>query len=260
VNCAALTPTLLESELFGHEKGAFTGATERRIGRFELAHKGTLFLDEIGELNAELQTKLLDAVQERKFERVGGSQTLHVDVRLITATNTNLTEAVKSGRFREDLYYRLNVVPITIPPLRSRPEDTEALVMHFLTAARERTRRDVLRVSPTGMRELLEHSWPGNVRELQNTLERAVVLAEGDELEGFEFEAAAAETDGALPTDRPLKDLLSEENARIEERYLSSLLTRYRGNISKTAEHAGIDRRTVFEKMKQYSLRKEDFK
>jgi DNA-binding NtrC family response regulator len=260
VNCAALTPTLLESELFGHEKGSFTGATERHMGRFELANHGTLFLDEIAELNAELQTKLLDAVQERKFERVGGSQTVHVDVRLITATNRNLNEAVRAGKFREDLYYRLNVVPITIPPLRSRPEDIEALSLHFLNEAKNRTGRKTKSISPAGMRQLLEYHWPGNVRELQNTIERAVILADGNELNSFEFESAPTDADPVLSTDRPLKAVLTDETARIEKAYLHALLTRHRGNVSKTAEIAGIDRRTVFEKMKQYGLKKEDYK
>jgi DNA-binding NtrC family response regulator len=261
VNCAALTPTLLESELFGHEKGAFTGAIERRIGRFELADTGTLFLDEIGELTPELQTKLLDVVQEKRFQRVGGSQTIQVDVRLITATNRNLAEQVKAGKFREDLYYRLNVVPITLPPLRARREDIELLSAYFLAQVAERIGKGELRFSPSAWQQLLEHSWPGNVRELQNTIERAAVLAEVPEVNEIYFaEVAASDPQTSLPTDRPLKDLLKDETERVEKAYLAALLARFGGSVTKTAEHAGLDRRTIFEKMKQYDLRKEDYK
>lgn len=261
VNCAALTPTLLESELFGHEKGAFTGAVERRMGRFELAHGGTLFLDEIGELTPELQTKLLEVVQEKRFERVGGSQTIQVDVRLITATNHNLADRVKDGKFREDLYYRLNVVPVTLPPLRARREDLEMLALHFLAEATQRLKRSPLTFSPTAWRTLLEHAWPGNVRELQNTIERAAVLCEGDEIKSLALtEMPAPRSSTPLFLDKPLKDLLREETERIEKQYLAGLLARFAGSVSKTADHAGLDRRTIFDKMKQYDLRKEDYK
>ncbi len=261
VNCAALTPTLLESELFGHEKGAFTGAIERRIGRFELADQGTLFLDEIGELTPELQTKLLDIVQEKTFERVGGTQTISVDIRLVTATNRNLVEQVKAGKFREDLYYRLNVVPITIPPLRARREDIEVLSAYFLAQAGEKLGKTDMRFTPRAWRSLLEHSWPGNVRELENTIERAAVLTEGNEVVEIELtETTTAHSAAALATDKLLKDLLKEETERVEKQYLAALLSRFGGSVTKTAEQAGVDRRTVFEKMKQYDLRKEDFK
>ncbi len=261
VNCAALTPTLLESELFGHEKGAFTGAVERRIGRFELADHGTIFLDEIGELSPELQTKLLDVVQEKKFERVGGTQTINVDVRLIAATNRNLVERVKSGKFREDLYYRLNVVPITLPPLRTRREDIELLATHFLAHASGRIGKEDMRFTPAAWRALLEHSWPGNVRELQNTIERAAVLADTNEVCAISFaETVGTQAASNISTDKPLKDLLREETERVEKQYLVALLTRFSGSVTRTAEHAGVDRRTIFDKMKQYDLRKEDYK
>lgn len=261
VNCAALTPTLLESELFGHEKGAFTGAIERRIGRFELADGGTLFLDEIGELTTELQTKLLDVVQTRKFQRVGGSQTISVDVRLITATNHDLVNQVKSGRFREDLFYRLNVVPITIPPLRVRTEDIELLSVHFLTEVSRRLGKPGMRFGPEAWRTILGHQWPGNIRELQNAIERAAVLSDTDEVSKIEImQAPMASPIPALTANKPLREVLREETERIERQYLCALLARYSGSVSKTAEHAGIDRRTVFEKMKLYDLKKEDFK
>ncbi len=176
VNCGALPETLLESELFGHERGAFTGATSTRIGRFELAHGGTLFLDEIGEMSPSLQVKLLRVLQQRSFERVGGIKTIHVDVRVIAATNRNLDEAVRDGRFREDLYYRLNVIPIVVPALRERSDDIPLLANHFLSVFNEQKHKYVQGVSDEAMRLLCTYSWPGNVRELENLIERLVIL------------------------------------------------------------------------------------
>jgi DNA-binding NtrC family response regulator len=176
VNCGAIPETLLESELFGHERGAFTGATGTRIGRFELAHGGTIFLDEIGEMSPSLQVKLLRVLQERSFERVGGTKTLRVDVRVIAATNRDLDEAVRDGRFREDLYYRLNVIPLVVPALRERPDDIPLLAAHFLSVFNEQKHKNVLGVSDEAMRALCAYSWPGNVRELENLIERLVIL------------------------------------------------------------------------------------
>ena len=181
VNCMALTETLLESELFGHEKGSFTGATGRRKGRFELAHKGTLFLDEVGEIAPSLQVKLLRVLQERTFERVGGNQPISVDVRIVAATNRDLGVAVAEGVFREDLFYRLNVVRIDLPPLRERLEDLPALVAHFVAKYASEMGRQAPKVTPEAMRRMYAHTWPGNVRELENALERAVILA-GEEI------------------------------------------------------------------------------
>ncbi len=212
-------------------------------------------------MTPELQTKLLDVVQERKFERVGGTQTISVDVRLIAATNRNLAEQVKAGKFREDLYYRLNVVPVTLPPLRSRREDIELLATHFLTQAALRLGRQGIRFSPAAWRSLVEHGWPGNVRELQNTIERAAVLCDSDEIKEISFtEFATTSPQASLGTDKPLKDLLRDETERVEKQYLAALLARFGGSVTKTADHAGVDRRTIFDKMKQYDLRKEDFK
>lgn len=180
VNCAALTETLLESELFGHEKGAFTGAEKRREGRFMTAHKGTIFLDEIGEIPLSMQVKLLRVIQEREIQRVGGDQPLKVDVRILAATNKDLAHEVAEGRFRQDLYYRLNVVALTLPPLRDRREDIPLLAMHFLKLFAQRNGKTVKGFTPTAMDRLLKHSWPGNVRELENAVERAVVLLVGD--------------------------------------------------------------------------------
>ncbi len=181
-NCAAIPAALLESELFGHEKGAFTGAVAQRIGRFELASRGAIFLDEIGEMPLELQPKLLRVLQEREFERLGSSRTIRTEVRLIAATNVALPRMVAEKRFRADLYYRLNVFPIEVPPLRERPEDIPVLVRHFVREAGHRMNRRALWISPSAMDALVSHSWPGNIRELQNLVERAVIRSPGDEL------------------------------------------------------------------------------
>jgi DNA-binding NtrC family response regulator len=191
VNCAAIPSGLLESELMGHEKGAFSGAIAQRVGRFEQAHGGTLFLDEIGEIASELQPKLLRLLQEREFERVGGTRTIRADVRLIAATNRNLGAMVKARTFREDLYYRLDVFPITLPPLRHRREDIPALAEHFMRRVAARLRKDLRALSPTALARLREHDWPGNIRELENVIERAVILAEGSLLEIPPFSSAA---------------------------------------------------------------------
>jgi formate hydrogenlyase transcriptional activator len=204
VNCAAIPTALLESELFGHERGAFTGAAISRVGRFELANHGTIFLDEIGEAPLELQPKLLRVLQEREFERLGSSHTLHTDVRLIAATNANLLHMVAAKRFRADLYYRLNVFPIQVPPLRERPEDIPVLVRHFAREAGHRMNRRALWILPSAMDALVSHTWPGNIRELQNFIERAVIRSDGDELrvrlEDLEEDADIADgaADGTL--------------------------------------------------------------
>jgi transcriptional regulator with GAF, ATPase, and Fis domain len=183
VNCAALPIGLIESELFGHEKGAFTGATDKHIGRFELANTGTIFLDEIGDIPPEVQVKLLRILQEHECERLGGSKTIAVDVRLIAATNRDLTQAVAEGRFRQDLYYRLNVFPVQIPPLRERPEDIPLLVHYFVARCAIKIGRQISRVPKEAMRQLVAYAWPGNVRELENVIERWVILSPGPDLE-----------------------------------------------------------------------------
>jgi len=182
-NCAAIPAALLESELFGHEKGAFTGAVAQRMGRFELANRGAIFLDEIGEMPLELQPKLLRVLQEREFERLGSSRTIRTDVRMIAATNVDLPRMVAEKRFRADLYYRLNVFPIEVPPLRERPEDIPVLVRHFVREVGHRMNRRALWISRSAMDALVSHSWPGNIRELQNLIERAVIRSPGDELQ-----------------------------------------------------------------------------
>jgi transcriptional regulator with GAF, ATPase, and Fis domain len=198
VNCGALAPTLIESELFGHEKGAFTGAVGRKQGRFELANGGTLFLDEIGELPLELQVKLLRVIQESEFERLGGTKTIKVDVRIIAATNRDLKQEVDRGTFREDLWYRVNVYPITMPPLRQRKEDIPLLVQHFVSTAARKFGKSISSVSPRTMEDLQSHSWPGNIRELANVIERAVVHSQGSVLQVVDHFKPVSET---VPTE-----------------------------------------------------------
>jgi transcriptional regulator with GAF, ATPase, and Fis domain len=193
VNCGALSPTLIESELFGHEKGAFTGAVGRKQGRFELAHGGTIFLDEIGELPPELQVKLLRVIQESEFERLGGNKTIKVDVRIIAATNRNLKLEVDQGTFREDLWYRINVYPITMPPLRQRKEDIPLLVEHFVNMYARKFSKDISSISPRTMEDLQAHSWPGNIRELANVIERAVIHTHGSVLQVIDHFKPVAE-------------------------------------------------------------------
>ena len=254
VNCAAITETLLESELFGHEKGAFTGADRRKAGRFIQADGGSLFLDEVGEMPVSMQVKLLRVIQERELTRVGGEQVIPVDVRLIVATNQDLTQMVKAGTFREDLYYRLNVVELKTPPLRERREDIPLLAAYFLTRFAEKNRKSVERFSPRSMDLLIRHPWPGNVRELMNTIERAVVLARTTCLDESDFTALTArlhEADKALssstfPADIPLE--------RIEREAIVNTLASADGNKSEAARRLGITRKTLREKLKKYDM------
>jgi two-component system, NtrC family, response regulator AtoC len=250
ISCAALTETLLESELFGHEKGAFTGAAVRRKGKFELAQAGTLFLDEIGDISPKLQLDLLRVLEDRKFFRVGGSEAVVVDVRIVAATNRNLQKAVADGAFREDLFYRLNVIPINLPPLRERLEDLPLLVEHFLEQLGAEMNKRVDEVSTEAMAILMGHQWPGNVRELRNILERAVVVAAGRLVEASDLglrrsPSEAAET-GVLAS---LDD--------VEKHHISRVLADAGGNISQAARTLGIDRATLYNKMRKYQLRKD---
>ena len=258
VNCAALTETLLESELFGHEKGAFTGADKLREGRFMQANKGTIFLDEIGETSATMQAKLLRVIQEREIQRVGGNDTLKVDVRILAATNKNLKEEVESGRFREDLYYRLNVVTLDVPPLRERQEDVPLLAQHFLKKFAEKNRKDVRDFSPLAMDMLIKYNWPGNVRELENTIERAVILLIGEHITEKELPSNITEPYSensnwvdspklAAPgPNRPLED--------IEREAILATLDATGGNKSETARRLKINRKTLHKKLKGYGV------
>ncbi|GMV81905.1 MAG: transcriptional regulator [Planctomycetota bacterium] len=259
VNCAALPETLLESELFGHERGAFTGALERRAGRFELAHTGTLLLDEISETSLALQSKLLRVLQEREFERVGGNKTLQVDVRVICTSNRDLKQAVKEGRFREDLYYRLNVVPIELPALRSRDQDVLLLSEYFARRFTARHNKKALTFTEDGRAALLQYRWPGNVRELENTIERAVLLGEGTALNAQVLNLPAVETAAeATPGQEPAEIGLAAEIsgltslAEIERRVIIETMRVMNGNRTKAAIRLGISVRTLYSKLREY--------
>ncbi len=248
INCSAYPATLLESELFGHEKGAFTGALETRPGRFEQADGGTVFLDEIGEIPPSAQIKLLRILQTRKFERLGGRESLFVDVRILAATNKNLLQEVKDGRFREDLFYRLNVIPIHLPPLRDRRNDLLLLVRHFLDRFSNVQNKTIKDFSTEVMRRLLDHSWPGNVRELENTIEHAVVLAKGDQIQVSDLPSAFLKT----------KTPVSDKAASLEEtekQHLFEVLDKCKWNKKKAAEILGIGRSTLYVKLKKYRIK-----
>jgi DNA-binding NtrC family response regulator len=261
INCAAIPETLLEPELFGYEKGAFTGAVNQRIGRFELADKGTIMLDEIGEISMEMQSKLLRVLQEGEFDRVGGSQTLTTDTRVIATTNRNLEEAIEQGKFRSDLFYRLNVIPIDIPPLRERAEDIPFLVMHFVNKYCEKNRVDPKAVSVSAMATLTRYEWPGNVRELENVIERAVVLSQGDALDQIEIPGHSGNGNGfkvnlGVSSFQSAKKNIIES---FEEQYLSSMLKKHKGNISASARESGLDYKNFHSKLKKYNIRKREF-
>ena len=258
VNCAALTESLLESELFGHEKGAFTGAEKRREGRFMQANGGTIFLDEIGETSPAMQAKLLRVIQEREIQRVGGEKPLGVDVRILAATNRNLEDDVAAGKFREDLYYRLNVVTLQVPALRARTDDIPLLAQHFVDKYAEKNRKTVRGFSPTAMDMLLKYDWPGNVRELENAAERAVILLAGDTISEKELplsitrpylaEAVCRPPAPALPgaATRPLEE--------VERETILAALKAAGGNKSETARRLGINRKTLHQKLKRYKM------
>ena len=251
VHCAALSPTLLESELFGHEKGAFTGAQERRRGRFELADGGTLFLDEIGEIDPALQVKILRVLEERKFERVGGSETIHVDVRLVAATNRDLKKMVEEGTFREDLFYRLFVVNLTLPPLRDREGDIVLLAQHYLKALATEHGKKVSGITPDAMDLLTAYPWPGNVRELRNVIERMVVLGSSEKLTVRDlpstFRLAAGRAESAAHPGSALRDA--------ERHLIEEALRKNKGSRTRAAKDLGISRRTLHRKINEFGLR-----
>jgi DNA-binding NtrC family response regulator len=252
VNSAALSSTLLESELFGHEKGAFTGAVARRIGRFEQAHGGTLFLDEIGDLDVDLQAKLLRVLQAGQFERVGGDETVQVDVRVLAATNRDLPARIAESRFREDLYYRLNVVTIELPPLRQRRDDIPLLAEHILSKLARKYAWANLTLTPEALVHLLAQPWPGNVRELQNVLARAAILARGRVigLDDLQTPAAVPPATGLPSGSLLLRDILAET----ERRAIAQALEQEKWNRTKAARVLGISRRQLFDKIREYGL------
>jgi two-component system NtrC family response regulator len=264
VNCAALPDRLLESEMFGHERGAFTGADSQKKGRFEVAQGGTLFLDEIGELPLNMQAKLLRVLQEGRFERVGGTESIPADCRVIAATNQNLSEAVLAGRFREDLFYRLNVVSIELPPLRDRFEDVPPLVSHFLKKLEERGLPSKT-FSRCALSRLLRYDWPGNVRELEHVVEQAVVTTPGAVVEPENLPPqiiATREEPFSLDFDhhRPLQEITNEFTSRIERTYLIRVLEQFRGRVDHCATHCGLSRRSISEKLSRYQIDKNEFK
>ncbi len=288
INCAAIPKTLMESELFGYEKGAFTGATSSKPGRFELADTGTLFLDEIGEIPVEMQVKLLRAIQESEFERVGGIKTLKVDVRLITATNRDLEQEIARGNFREDLYYRLNVVPLQVPPLRKRRGDVPLLVRHIIKRFNERLKKNVQGIADDALAALDTHGWPGNIRELENVLERTILFCKHeiiqrgdlpDELAGASAPVHAAahvyhghhaapvddeeppdtgEMAVELSGDASLKDIVRAETSRVERELIARALAETGGNVTQAAKLLKISRKSLQMKMKELGLRDPD--
>ncbi|MEJ2282725.1 MAG: sigma-54 dependent transcriptional regulator [Desulfobacterales bacterium] len=273
VNTAAMPEQLLESELFGHEQGAFTGAIRYRRGAFELAHGGTIFLDEIGEMPLHLQTKLLGILQDYKVKPIGGENTIELDVRVIAATNQNLEEAIAAGKFRQDLYYRLGVLMLTIPPLRDRREDIPTMTRRFTTYFRYKIGREINGFSDKAMQALCSYDWPGNVRELMNVIERAMLLCKTNEIRMEElpnvFNGVNPDLEALLPgenpggTDwlqKPLPELQKEIVARVERIYLQRALAKTRGRVGQAARIAGIHPRALYNKMKQLDLRKEAFK
>ena len=253
INCSAYPATLLESELFGHEKGAFTGAVRQKAGRFEQADGGTVFLDEIGEISSTAQIKLLRILQSRKFERVGGEKTLTVNTRILAATNKDLQQEVKTGNFREDLFYRLNVIPIQVPPLRKRRNDIPLLARHFLEKFAEEQHKAVERFSPEAMRLLLDYDWPGNVRELENSIEHATVIVKGEYVEVSDLPAGIQQS---KPRVSKIENGSHRSMVENEINLLKEVLAECNWNKKETAARLGISRSTLYEKLKKYNITK----
>ena len=276
VNCGALPEALLESDLFGHEEGAFTGATRARRGAFELAHGGTIFLDEVGDMPVHLQVKLLRVLQDRQVQRVGGEKPFDVDVRVMAASNRDLAGETEQGRFRKDLYYRLSVVTLEVPPLRRRKEDIPALARSYVDFHRSRIGREVHHVDEPVIDVLCRYNWPGNIRELINVIERAMLLCRADTITladlpagitGFAPRRSAGLWIPADPTEvpsawlaKPLKELRDSVLAELERTYLAAMLAATGGKVGETAQRAGMEPRSLYDKMKQYGLAKEDFR
>jgi len=252
INCAAITETLLESELFGHEKGAFTGADRRKEGKFRQANGGTILLDEVSEMSLSMQVKLLRVLQEREITRVGGEEVIPIDVRVITATNRDLVRDIAAGRFREDLYYRLNVVTLQVPPLRERREDIPLLAVHFLKEFAEKNHKEIKGFSPKALDRMLRYSWPGNVRELMNTVERGVVLSRSDYLEESDLSPVLLEKSFQEENEGTTADGSSLEG--VEKTTILKTLKEASGNKSEAARRLGITRRTLHQKLRKYGL------
>jgi len=258
VNCAAIPEELIESELFGHEKGAFTSAVAQKKGKFDLADKGTIFLDEIGDMSLRTQAKILRVLQEKSFERVGGTELITVDARVIAATNKNLKEEAAKGRFREDLFYRLNVIPFHVPPLRERREDIPLLMEHFLREFARETAREVLEVNKEAMDVLYNYDWPGNVRELKNLIERLVIMAPSHRITAEDIPAYIRGAAPAQTRDLFKSDLLKEARSHFEREFIIRKLKEFGGNIARTAEAIGIERSHLYRKIKSYGIEHDD--
>ncbi|MBM4270633.1 MAG: sigma-54-dependent Fis family transcriptional regulator [Deltaproteobacteria bacterium] len=255
VNCAAIPEDLIESELFGHEKGAFTGATEKKRGKFDLAHEGTIFLDEVADMSLKAQAKILRILQEKKIERVGGSTLIPTDVRVLAASNKNLEEEMEAGRFRQDLFYRLNVIPLRVPPLRERKEDIPVLLNWFLKEFAVKEGVGEKSIAYDAMAKLMAHDWPGNVRELKNIIERLVITVPQDEISANDVPLLGAERqtlDASVPLS--LADSLREAKMEFEKKYIVKKLLEFDGNISKTAEAIGLERSNLHRKIKRYRI------
>ncbi len=265
VHCGAISDTLLESELFGHEKGAFTGAIKRKLGKFEIAHKGTIFLDEIGAISSSMQIKLLKVLQEKTFERVGGEESIEVDVRIIAATNADLKKMSNEGSFRSDLYYRLNVFPVELPPLRKRKEDIELLSTVFLNRLNKYYSRGIHNIHPRVLEAFRNYSWPGNIRELENLIERAYILEDSNVLTPDSFPGEFFEEDFEIPAgfidlNMSLDEIRRHTVEKVEIEYLKGLLALYNGKIKETAESAKIGVRQLHKLLTKYNIKKEEFK
>jgi len=254
VNCAAIPEELIESELFGHEKGAFTSAVAQKKGKFDLADKGTIFLDEIGDMSLKTQAKILRILQEQTFERVGGVEQISVDVRVIAATNKNLKEQITKGAFREDLFYRLNVIPFHVPPLRERVEDIPLLLEHFLAGYCAESARGEMSVTEEAMDALLNYEWPGNVRELKNLMERLVIMNPSNVITPEDIPAYIRGVQGEQPSNLFRTNLLKEARSNFEREFIVRKLKEFGGNIAKTAEAIGIERSHLYRKIKGYGL------
>ncbi len=277
INCSSIAETLFESELFGHEKGAFTGADQRQIGKFQYAEGGTVFLDEIGDLSLAMQVKLLRVLQERKFTPVGANREIEMNVRIIAATNRNLEEMISKGTFREDLFYRLNVIPVYLPPLRERKEDIERLVTHFIQKFNRLHRKNVVEISPQSTEVLMKHNWPGNIRELENVIEHSFVIEVSDKITVASLptylvgelypslQSLKESTDEPLDLeagDEPSEPLLDYKSFKeqFEREFIVKALRTFKGRINQTALHAGIPKKTLLRKLQKYNIRADDYR
>jgi DNA-binding NtrC family response regulator len=265
VNCGALPGELVESELFGHARGAFTGAAAAKPGLFEEAQGGTIFLDEVGELPLAAQVKLNRALQEKEIRRVGDTSPVKIDVRVVAATHRDLREEAREGRFRDDLFYRLNVIAVTLPPLRERPGDVPLLAAHLLDKHARALRRDVSAIAPEALRRLAAHAWPGNVRELENVIERAVAVAAGATIGVADLppelaDAPAPPPDPGALAAVPYKDAVAGARDRVSRDYLVALMNEFEGNVTRAAERAGVERESLHRLLRRYGLRSDDFK